>query len=135
MAAWVPLLFTPPEDDQANRGGLSMGYPMMTRYCGAMVAPMLLSPGAVVHHPVHEGQVVASKFMFEPAAIEVSAGKSVRLVLRSKDTVHGFSIPTLKIDAQIPRAAATRSSWSSSHHRRAGSRLPVRNSVAAAMAT
>jgi len=93
---------------------------------------MLLSPGAVVHHPVHEGQVVASKFMFEPAAIEVSAGKSVRLVFRSKDTVHGFSIPTLKIDAQIPRAAATRSS---SHHRRAGSRLPVRNSVAAAMAT
>jgi heme/copper-type cytochrome/quinol oxidase subunit 2 len=75
----------------------------MTRYGWAVAAAMLLSPGAVVHHPVHEVQVVASKFMFEPAAIEVSAGESVRLVLRSKDTVHGFSIPSLKIDVQIPK--------------------------------
>jgi cytochrome c oxidase subunit 2 len=78
----------------------------MTRYGWAVAAAMLLSPGAVVHHPVHEVQVVASKFMFEPAAIEVSAGESVRLVLRSKDTVHGFSIPNLKIDVQIPKSGA-----------------------------
>jgi cytochrome c oxidase subunit 2 len=76
----------------------------MTRYGWAVSAAMLVSPGAVVHHPVHEVQVVASKFMFEPAAIEVSAGESVRLVLRSKDTVHGFSIPNLKIDVQIPKS-------------------------------
>ena len=75
----------------------------MTRYGWAVAAAVLLSPGAVVHHPVHEVQVVASKFMFEPAAIEVSAGESVRLVIRSKDTVHGFSIPSLKIDAQIAK--------------------------------
>ena len=80
-----------------------MGYRAMTRYGWAVAAAMLLSPGAVVNHPVHEVQVVASKFMFEPAAIEVSAGESVRLVLRSKDTVHGFSIPNLKIDVQIPK--------------------------------
>ena len=47
---------------------------------------------------------MASKFMFEPAVIEVSAGESVRLVLRSTDTVHGFSIPNLKIDVQIPKS-------------------------------
>jgi hypothetical protein len=41
-----------------------MGYPAMTRFGGAVVAAMLLSPGAVLHHPVHEVQVVASKFMF-----------------------------------------------------------------------
>jgi cytochrome c oxidase subunit 2 len=81
-----------------------MGYRAMTRYGWAVSAAMLVSPGAVVHHPVHEVQVVASKFMFEPAAIEVSAGESVRLVLRSKDTVHGFSIPNLKIDVQIPKS-------------------------------
>jgi cytochrome c oxidase subunit 2 len=81
-----------------------MGYPTMTRYSWAVAAAMLLSPGAPVHHPVHEVQVVASKFTFEPAAIEVSAGESVRLVLRSKDTVHGFSIPNLKIDVQIPKS-------------------------------
>jgi cytochrome c oxidase subunit 2 len=76
----------------------------MTRYGWAVAAAMLLSPGAVVHHPVHEVQVVASKFMFEPAAIDVSAGEPVRLVLRSKDTVHGFSILNLKIDVQIPKS-------------------------------
>ena len=80
-----------------------MGYRAMTRYGWAVAAAMLLSPGAVVHQPVHEVQVVASKFMFEPAAIEVPAGEPVRLVLRSKDTVHGFSIPSLKIDVQIPK--------------------------------
>ena len=90
--------------DGAHRGGQSMGYSTMTRYGWAAAAAMLLSPGAVVHHPVHEVQVVASKFTFEPAAIEVSAGESVRLVLRSKDTVHGFSIPNLKIDIQIPKS-------------------------------
>jgi cytochrome c oxidase subunit 2 len=76
----------------------------MTRYGWAVAAAMLLSPGAVVHHPAHEVQVMASKFMFEPAVIEVSAGESVRLVLRSTDTVHGFSIPNLKIDVQIPKS-------------------------------
>jgi cytochrome c oxidase subunit II len=76
----------------------------MTRSGWAVAAAMLLSPGAVVHHPVHEVPVVASQFMFEPAAIEVSAGESVRLVLRSKDTGHGFSIPTLNIDVQIPKS-------------------------------
>jgi heme/copper-type cytochrome/quinol oxidase subunit 2 len=92
--------------DGAPRGGQSMGYPTMTRYGWAVAAAMLLSPGGAVHHPVHEVQVVASKFMFEPAAIEVSAGESVRLVLRSKDTVHGFSIPSLKIDVASACGAA-----------------------------
>jgi heme/copper-type cytochrome/quinol oxidase subunit 2 len=94
MAAW----------DLAPRGRRSLGYPTMTRYGWAVAAAMLLSPGAAVHHPVHEVQVVASKFMFEPAAIDVSAGEPVRLVLRSKDTVHGFSILNLKIDVQIPKS-------------------------------
>ena len=87
-----------------------------------------------MHRPVHEVQVVASKFMFEPAAVEVSAGESVRLVLRSKDTVHGFSIPSLKIDVQVPKNGGDPVIVESSHRRRADLTLPVRNSVAAAMA-
>src|SRR5437879_1327692 len=79
-----------------------MGRRAITRYGGVAAAALLLLPGAVVHRPVHEVQVVASKFMFEPAAIEVTAGEPVRLVLRSKDTVHGLSGPGLKIDVQIP---------------------------------
>jgi cytochrome c oxidase subunit 2 len=53
---------------------------------------------------VHEVQVVAKKFAFEPAVIQVTAGEAVRLVIRSADRVHGFSIRDLKIDVQIPRS-------------------------------
>ena len=86
--------------------GAGAVWTMTARYAGAVAAAVLLSPGAVVHHPVHEVQVVASKFMFEPAAIEVPAGEPVRLVMRSKDTVHGFSVPTLRIDVQIPKSGS-----------------------------
>jgi cytochrome c oxidase subunit II len=53
--------------------------------------------------PVHEIQIVAGKFAFDPATIQVTAGEPVRLVIRSKDTVHGFSVPKLKIDVRIPK--------------------------------
>jgi cytochrome c oxidase subunit 2 len=78
----------------------------MARYGGAVAAAVLLSPGALVHRPVHEVQVVASKFMFAPTEIEVTAGEQVRLVIRSEDTVHGFSVPTLKIDVQVPKSGS-----------------------------
>jgi heme/copper-type cytochrome/quinol oxidase subunit 2 len=53
--------------------------------------------------PVHELQVVAGRFAYEPASLQVIAGEPVRLVVRSRDTVHGFSIPKLKIDGRIPK--------------------------------
>jgi len=53
--------------------------------------------------PVHEVQVVAKKFTFEPATIQVVAGEPVRLVIRSADTLHGFAIRALKIDVEVPR--------------------------------
>jgi len=52
---------------------------------------------------VHELHVTVSKFQYEPNTIQVTAGEPVRLVLRSKDSVHGFSIATLKIAATIPK--------------------------------
>jgi cytochrome c oxidase subunit II len=48
-------------------------------------------------------QVVARKFTFEPAIIQVTAGEPILLVIRSADTVHGFAIRDLKIDVQVPR--------------------------------
>jgi cytochrome c oxidase subunit II len=50
---------------------------------------------------VREVAVVASKFAFEPAEIQVVAGEPVRLVVRSADAVHGFAIRDLSIDLQI----------------------------------
>jgi cytochrome c oxidase subunit II len=57
-------------------------------------------------NPVHEVQVVATQFAFEPAIVRVTAGEPVRLVIRSGDRLHGFSIRELKIDVQIPRSGA-----------------------------
>jgi heme/copper-type cytochrome/quinol oxidase subunit 2 len=57
--------------------------------------------------PVHEVQVMAKKFAFEPSIIQVVAGEPVRLVIRSDDAVHGFAIRDLNIDVQIPRGGAT----------------------------
>ena len=46
---------------------------------------------------------MAVKFAFDPPIIQVTTGEPVRLVIRSKDTVHGFSIPKLKIEVRIPK--------------------------------
>ncbi len=54
--------------------------------------------------PVHELQIVAGRFAYEPSTLEVIAGEPVRFVIRSKDTAHGFSIPKLHINKQIPKS-------------------------------
>ena len=56
---------------------------------------------AAAERPVHEIQVMASRFRFEPSTIVVTAGEPVRLVLHSGDGVHGFAIPKLKIDERL----------------------------------
>jgi heme/copper-type cytochrome/quinol oxidase subunit 2 len=73
-------------------------------WCGlALIATALTAPRlGAAGQPVHEVQVMASRFTFEPAIIQVVAGESVRLVVRSKEGVHGFAIPKLKIDLHIP---------------------------------
>jgi cytochrome c oxidase subunit II len=69
----------------------------------AIVAPVLMAYGpAAAGQPIHEVQIVASRYTFEPASIQVEAGESVRLVVRSRDGMHGFAIPTLNIDLHIP---------------------------------
>ncbi len=62
----------------------------------------MASRTAAAAPPVHEVQIVASRFAFEPARIQVVAGEPVRLVIRSKDGTHGFAIPTLNVDLRIP---------------------------------
>jgi heme/copper-type cytochrome/quinol oxidase subunit 2 len=68
-----------------------------------VITVTVLRPSPSRADPIHEVQVVASKFAFEPAVIQVTAGEAVRLVIRSADAVHGFAIRDLKLDAQIPR--------------------------------
>jgi len=68
---------------------------------------LLLSGSLRAEPPAHEIQVVASRYQFEPATIQVVAGESVRLLVRSTDGSHGFGIPALKIDAHIPKGGET----------------------------
>ena len=72
--------------------------------CGlVLIATALIRPRiAAAEQPVHEVQILARRFTFEPAAIQVVAGEPVRLVVRSKEGVHGFAIPRLKIDLHVP---------------------------------
>jgi cytochrome c oxidase subunit 2 len=48
-------------------------------------------------------EVVARKFEFEPARIEVTEGDRVRLVVRSGDAVHGIGIEKFNVSKIIPR--------------------------------
>jgi cytochrome c oxidase subunit II len=48
-------------------------------------------------------EVVAKRFTFEPARIEVTEGERVKLVVTSGDGVHGLEIKKFKVKKRIPR--------------------------------
>jgi heme/copper-type cytochrome/quinol oxidase subunit 2 len=76
-----------------------------TMLCGgaAIITTVLIGYRmAAAGQPVHEVQIVASRYAFEPAIVRLAAGESVRLVVRSRDGTHGFAIPKLKIDLHLP---------------------------------
>jgi cytochrome c oxidase subunit II len=47
--------------------------------------------------------IVASRFAFEPARVEVTEGERVRLVVSSADGVHGLEIKKFKVNKKVPR--------------------------------
>jgi cytochrome c oxidase subunit 2 len=47
--------------------------------------------------------IVARRFAFEPARIEVAEGERVRLVITSGDGVHGVEIKKFRVGKRIPR--------------------------------
>jgi cytochrome c oxidase subunit 2 len=49
-------------------------------------------------------EVVARRFVFEPATIEVTEGDLVRLIVRSADGPHGVEIKQFKVKKAVPRA-------------------------------
>jgi cytochrome c oxidase subunit II len=49
-------------------------------------------------------EIIARRFDFEPAVIEVSEGDRVRLVVRSADGPHGVEIKAFKVKKAVPRA-------------------------------
>jgi cytochrome c oxidase subunit 2 len=57
-----------------------------------------LAPGEPREIPV-----VAKRFTFEPARVEVKEGERIRLVVTSEDGVHGLEIKKFKVNKKIPR--------------------------------
>jgi cytochrome c oxidase subunit 2 len=49
-------------------------------------------------------EVVARRFSFEPATIDVVEGDTVRLLVRSADGPHGVEIKAFKVKKAVPRA-------------------------------
>jgi cytochrome c oxidase subunit 2 len=50
-----------------------------------------------------EIEVVAKRFTFEPATIEVTEGERIRLVVKSADGVHGLQIKKFNVNKLVPR--------------------------------
>ena len=48
-------------------------------------------------------EIVAKRFEFEPARIEVTEGERVRLVVKSGDGIHGVEIKKFKVSKTVPR--------------------------------
>ena len=48
-------------------------------------------------------EIVAKRFTWEPAEIQVTVGERVRLVLRTADGLHGIELKKFKISKEIPR--------------------------------
>ena len=58
---------------------------------------------AAAHEP-KTFEVIAKRFAFEPASIEVAEGDSVRLIVRSADGPHGVEIKQFKVKKAVPRS-------------------------------
>ena len=69
----------------------------------ALAAVLMVSGTAAADRSIHEIQITASRHAFDPVTIQVNPGERVRIMIRSNDGAHGFSIPTLKINVQVPK--------------------------------
>ncbi|HUE88832.1 MAG TPA: cupredoxin domain-containing protein [Vicinamibacterales bacterium] len=49
--------------------------------------------------------IVAKRFAFEPATVEVTEGERIRLSISSADGVHGFQVRRLRLNKLIPRGS------------------------------
>ena len=75
----------------------------VTAYAPAPRGPAPDASGRPQSPPVKTFEVVARRFAFEPATIEVSQGDRVRLVVTSADGVHGLGIKKFDVNTLVPR--------------------------------
>ena len=77
------------------------------RYSIHAVAAALFVCGAITTSARADGarelQVIAKKYEFVPARLEVTQGETVRVVVRSEDSKHGFGIKELDVKTEVPK--------------------------------
>jgi cytochrome c oxidase subunit II len=66
-------------------------------------AARAVAGGAPPRPEVKEFTVVAERYKFTPARIEVNQGDTVRITVRSADGTHGFAIKKLKVEKSVPK--------------------------------
>ena len=80
----------------------SLASPALLGLALAAAASMTLHPAAQAPEP-RVIDVIARRFVFEPAEITATVGERLRLVVRSADGVHGLEIKKFKVKKEIPR--------------------------------
>jgi cytochrome c oxidase subunit 2 len=80
-------------------------YIVLSGVVAAVVAAQASSSPQAVPSGPREIEVVARRYAFEPAEIEVAEGETVRLHVRSADGLHGIEIKQFKVKKEIPRGA------------------------------
>jgi cytochrome c oxidase subunit 2 len=74
-----------------------------TAYAPVIHAAPARSAAGAQDPPVRTFEVVAKRFAFEPATLEVRQGERVKIVITSADGVHGIGIRKFKVNTLIPR--------------------------------
>jgi cytochrome c oxidase subunit II len=74
---------------------------------GLALAGTLLSRSVIAQAP-REIEMVAKRFSFTPKVVQLKVGESVVLAIKSLDFIHGFSLPDLKLRADLLPGRITR---------------------------
>jgi cytochrome c oxidase subunit 2 len=67
------------------------------------LAGTVIAAAGQASQAVREFTVVAERYKFTPARLEVRQGEKVRVTIRSADSSHGFEIKKLKVDEYVPK--------------------------------
>ena len=73
----------------------------------AFLTIFALAQGPVASTEVHEIQMTAKKYEFNPNVITVKKGERVKLIITALDRDHGFKLEAFGIDQKLKKGDAT----------------------------
>jgi cytochrome c oxidase subunit 2 len=89
-----------------------MSYKKSILLCALLALPVIPASSSVfARHAASQAsqprviEVVARRYAFEPAEVQVRVGEAVRLMVRSGDGLHGFEIKEMNVKRELERGA------------------------------